>query len=390
MKYIQRDILTYFRKFYDTFPTVTLCGPRQSGKTTFCRKEFPDLDYVNFENSGIRQIAYEDPISFVGQYKKGAIFDEVQLVPEIFSALQLLIDEDRFNNHNNRKFILTGSSNFALLPNLRQSLAGRTGILTLLPFSLHELQEGGFYNTVDEYIYLGGYPGIWDSDFNMKTDIMESYINTYVERDVRRIMEVKDLNKFTTFLKLCAARIGTELNRSSIAVELGVAVSTIENWLSILQTSYVLFLLKPWHSNINKRLTKSPKVYFYDTGLACMLLNIHDSNNIFLNPMRGQLFENLVITNQMKKMLNFGIKDEIFFYRDKSGKEIDLLINTSEGLMAYEIKSGATYRPDYMSNIKYIKKLFGDSIIKSGVIYTGETELKNSEEGIYNYLNFQP
>ena len=203
MKYIQRDILTYFRKFYDTFPTVTLCGPRQSGKTTFCKKEFPDLDYVNFENSGIRQIAYEDPISFVGQYKKGAIFDEVQLVPEIFSALQLLIDEDRFNNHNNRKFILTGSSNFALLPNLRQSLAGRTGILTLLPFSLHELQEGGFYNTVDEYIYLGGYPGIWDSDFNMKTDIMESYINTYVERDVRRIMEVKDLNKFTTFLKLC-------------------------------------------------------------------------------------------------------------------------------------------------------------------------------------------
>lgn len=388
MRYIQRDILPYLRKVYDIFPSVTLCGPRQSGKTTLCRKEFPDLEYVNFENSGIRQIANDDPISFVSQYERGAIFDEVQLVPEIFSALQVLIDEDRFKNNTKRKFILTGSSNFALLPGLRQSLAGRTGVLTLLPFSINELKEGEFKKTVDEYIFYGGYPGIWDSDLSVKTDIMESYINTYVERDVRRIMEVKDLDKFTIFLKLCAARIGTELNRSSIAVELGVAVSTIENWLSVLQTSYVLFLLKPWHSNINKRLTKSPKVYFYDTGLACTLLNITDPQNIFLNPMRGQLFENLVVTNEMKKLLNFGIKDELFFYRDKSGKEIDLLINTPEGLRAYEIKSSATYRQDYMANIKYIKKLLGDSIISSGVIYTGETTLNKQEEGIYNYLNF--
>ena len=387
MQYIKRDILPYFRKIYDTFPTVTLCGPRQSGKTTLCRKEFPELEYVNFENFGIRQIASEDPISFVSQYKSGAIFDEVQLVPEIFSALQVLIDEDRFKEDKKRKFILTGSSNFALLPNLRQSLAGRTGILTLLPFSVHELQEGGFNKNADEYIYFGGYPGIWDSDSEMKTVIMESYINTYVERDVRRIMEVKDLNKFAIFLKLCAARIGTELNRSSIAVELGVSVSTIENWLSVLETSYILFLLKPWYNNIGKRLTKSPKIYFYDTGLACTLLNINDPKNIFLNPMRGQLFENLVIANQMKRVLNFGIKDELFFYRDKGGKEVDLLINTPEGLKAYEIKSGATYRTDYMENIKYLKKLLGDQIIESGVIYTGETNLKKQEEGIYNYLN---
>lgn len=386
MKYIKRDIITYFRKIYETFPTVTLCGPRQSGKTTLCRKEFPELEYVNFENSGIRQLAIEDPMGFVSQYKKGAVFDEVQLVPQIFSALQVLIDEDRFNNNNERKFILTGSSNFAFLPNLRQSLAGRTGILTLLPFSVHELREGGFDKKIDEYIYLGGYPGIWDTNFDMKTDIMESYINTYVERDVRRIMEVKDLNKFTTFLKLCASRIGTELNRSSIGVELGVSVSTIENWLSVLETTYILFLLKPWHSNIGKRLTKAPKIYFYDTGLACTLLNIYGSENFFPNPMRGPLFENLVITNQMKKLLNFGIRDDIFFYRDKSGKEIDLLISNSEGLTAYEIKSSSTYRTDYMSNIKYIKKLLGEQVIKSGVIYTGDVEIKRQEEGVYNYL----
>lgn len=387
MDYIQRDIQPYFRKIYETFPSVTLCGPRQSGKTTLCRKEYPELEYVNFENSGIRQIAMNDPIGFVSQYNKGAIFDEVQLVPDIFSALQVIIDEDRFTNNNKRKFILTGSSNFSLLPNLRQSLAGRTGILTLLPFSVHELKSGGFDKKVDDYIYFGGYPGIWDNDLNMKTDIMDSYINTYVERDVRRIMEVKDLNKFTTFLKLCAARIGTELNRSSIAVELGVSVSTIENWLSVLETSYILFLLKPWYSNIGKRLTKSPKIYFYDTGLASTLLNIYDPQNIYLNPMRGPLFENLVIINQLKKLLNFGIKDDLFFYRDKSGKEIDLLINTSDGIMAYEIKSGATYRTDFMDNIKYLKKLLGEQLIKTGVIYTGETEFRKQDEGIYNYLN---
>lgn len=388
MKYIQRDILPYLRKIYDAFPTVTLCGPRQSGKTTLCRREFPNLEYVNFENSGIRQIAIEDPVSFVAQYTNGAIFDEIQLVPEIFSALQVLIDEDRFKDNHDRKFILTGSANFSLLPNMRQSLAGRTGVLTLLPFSLHELQQGGLDRSADEYIYLGGYPGVWDAHFSMKNDIMDNYINTYVERDVRRIMEVKDLNKFTTFLKLCAARIGTELNRSSIAVEVGVAVSTIDHWLSVLQASYVLFLLKPWHSNINKRLTKSPKLYFYDTGLACTLLNIYDSQSIFLNPMRGQLFENLIIADQVKKLVNFGIKDEMFFYRDKSGKEIDLLVSTPTGLRAYEIKSGAVYRPEYMANIKYLKKLLGDDVVKSGVIYTGEVELNKPEEGVYNYLRF--
>lgn len=387
MDYIQRNIQPYLHKIYDAFPTVTLCGPRQSGKTTLCRKEFPDLEYVNFENPSLRQIIAEDPLGFVAQYKKGAIFDEVQLVPDIFSALQIVIDEDRFNNHPARKFILTGSSNFSLLPNLRQSLAGRTGIVTLLPFSVDELVKGGFLENVDTYIFQGGYPGVWDSSTELKTDIMESYINTYVERDVRRIMEVKDLNKFTLFLKLCAARIGTELNRSSIAVELGVAVSTIENWLSVLQATYILFLLKPWHSNIGKRLTKSPKLYFYDTGLASTLLNINNSESLFFNPMRGQLFENMVISNQIKKLLNFGIKDEIFFYRDKSGKEIDLLIQTSEGINAYEIKSGASYKSDYMNGIKYLKKILGDSIVKSGVIYAGEAELAKQEEGIYNYLN---
>ena len=388
-KYVQRDILPYLKKMLQGFPTVSLCGPRQSGKTTLCRTEFPHLEYVNLENPGLRQLALQDPVGFIAQFDKGAIFDEIQLVPELFSSLQVVIDDDRFNNNKSRKFILTGSSNFSLMPQLRQSLAGRTAILTLLPFSLHELKAAYMSASTDEYIFNGGYPLVWDSDSDMRTEILENYINTYVERDVRRLMEIKDLNKFHIFLKLCAARIGTELNKSSLSIELGVSVSTIDNWISVLETSYVIFLLKPWFSNIGKRLTKTPKVYFYDTGLACTLLNITSIRDFYLNPLRGQLFENLVISNYQKKVYNFGIKEELFFFRDKTGNEVDLLIDTNEGIKAYEIKSGATFQPEYMKNIKYLKKLLGEKIYESGIIYTGEMELPKKEESIINFTNFK-
>lgn len=387
--YIQRDIQPYLNKMLEGFPTVSLCGPRQSGKTTLCRMEFPQLEYVNLENPGLRLLALQDPVGFVSQFEKGAILDEIQLVPELFSSLQIVIDEDRFNSNNTRKFILTGSSNFALLPNLRQSLAGRTAILTLLPFSLHELQSADISLSADKYIFFGGYPAVWDSAVDLKTDILENYINTYVERDVRKLMEVKDLNKFHSFLRLCAARIGTELNKSSLSVELGISVSTIDNWISVLEASYVMFLLKPWFSNIGKRLTKTPKVYFYDTGLACTLLNITSSKELYLNPLRGQLFENMIIANYQKQIYNFGLKDELFFFRDKTGNEVDLLINTNEGIKAYEIKAGATFQPEFLKNIKYLKKLLGEKIYRSGIIYNGEMELPKKEESIINFINFK-
>lgn len=387
--YIQRDIQPYLHRMLEGFPTVSLCGPRQSGKTTLCRMEFPQLEYVNLENPGVRQLALQDPMGFISQFNSGAILDEIQLVPALFSSLQVVIDEDRFIGNNNRKFILTGSSNFALQPGLRQSLAGRTALLTLLPFSLHELKSGGYSESADEYIFYGGYPAVWDSGFDLKTDIMENYINTYVERDIRRLMEVKDINKFHNFIKLCAARIGTELNKSSLSVELGVSVSTIDNWISVLEASYVMFLLKPWFSNIGKRLTKTPKVYFYDTGLACTLLNITSAKDFYLNPMRGQLFENMIISDQQKKIYNFGLKEELFFFRDKTGNEVDLLINGKEGIKAFEIKAGATFQPEYLKNLKYLKKILGEKIYESGVIYNGETELPKKEEAIINFTNFK-
>lgn len=388
MNYISRTIQPALLRAFDIFPVITLCGPRQSGKTTLCRKEFPNLSYVNLEDIANRTFAMEDPVGFLMQFNDSVIIDEVQLVPELFSQIQVIVDENRFNGNNNQKFILTGSSNFSLLPNLRQSLAGRTGIYTLLPLSTHEIDQIKANVSVEELIIYGGYPAVWDSPLPSAKEILSQYIDTYVERDVRRLMEVKDLHKFSVFLRLCAARIGSELNKSSIAIEVGVSVPTIENWLSVLEASYVIYLLKPWHANIGKRLVKSSKLYFADTGIACRLLGISNEGHLMGHPLRGALFENLVINNTLKWIYNHGERNELYFYRDQSGREIDVIMERGGNLGALEIKAGKTFNTDFLKNIRYLKNILKEKLTYSGVIYAGSGELLKREEGVVNYKHF--
>lgn len=388
MDYINRTIQPTIRRAFEIFPVVTVCGPRQSGKTTLCRKEFPALAYANMEDVGNRSFAFEDPMGFLMQFPDGVIIDEVQLVPDLFSQIQVIVDENRFRGNNKQKFILTGSSNFSLLPNLRQTLAGRTGVYTLLPFSTGEIARKNDDISVEELIIYGGYPAIWDNSLKNAKEILSQYIDTYVERDVKRLMEIKDLHKFTVFLRLCAARIGSELNKSSLAVEVGVSVPTIENWISVLEASYVIYLLKPWYANIGKRLVKAPKLYFTDTGIACRLLGIADVSHILGHPLRGALFENLVINNLQKWIYNHGEKEDLYFYRDKSGHEIDLIREYGDTISAIEIKAGKTYNPDFLKNIRYLKNILKDKLKYSGVIYAGNPEILKEEEGVVNFRNY--
>ena len=370
------------------FPSATICGPRQSGKTTLCRKEFPELPYVNLEDLSIRQFAIEDPKGFLSQFPQGVIIDEVQQVPDILSQIQVIIDEDRFNGKENRKFLLTGSSNFTLLPQVRQSLAGRTAFLTLLPLSTQEIINGGFIDfTINNEIIKGGYPAVWTKTEENSRIILENYINAYVERDVRNILNIEDFRKFTTFVRLCASRIGYELNKSSLAIETGVSVPTVERWLSVLEATYVIYLLKPWYGNISKRLVKAPKLYFYDTGIATTLLGVNTTEQLTGHPLRGSLFENLVINNVIKYGYNKGLSENIYFYRDKSAHEVDLVWEQPNGLCAIEIKASMTYNPDYRKNLDYLKKLLNDKIIDSKIIYNGDAELKGEIE-VSNYKNF--
>lgn len=388
MQYIKRTIQPTLQRAFDIFPVITLCGPRQSGKTTLCRKEFPTLSYVNMEDVATRIFAKEDPKGFLSQFRDGVIIDEVQLVPELFSQIQVIVDDNRFRQDSIKKFILTGSSNFSLQPGLRQSLAGRTGIYTLLPLSTDEICEAKNEATTETLIISGGYPAVWDNPVDYRKELLANYIETYVERDVRRLHEVKDLHKFSVFLRLCASRIGSELNKSSLAVEVGVSVPTIENWLSVLEASYVVYLLHPWSANIGKRFVKTPKLYFIDTGIACCLLGISTPEHLMGHPLRGALFENLVINNLMKWLYNHGEKENIYFFRDKVGHEIDIVREFQGHLSAMEIKASKTFNVDYLKNIRYLKKLLGDKVERSGVIYDGDVELKKNEEGVINFRTF--
>lgn len=387
-KFINRAMQPTLLKSLKVFPVVTVCGPRQSGKTTMCRKEFPHLPYMNLEDLSTRRFAIEDPKGFLFQFPKGAILDEVQLSPDLFSQVQVIVDQDRFQGNGERKFILTGSSNFSFLPQIRQSLAGRTSFLTLLPLSTVELLNAHYDFSTEEEIIRGGYPNVWVNAEDMTRFILDNYINAYVERDVRKLLNIEDYNKFSILLKLCASRIGYELNKSSLAIEVGVSQPTVERWLSVLSNSYIIFLLPPWHANISKRLVKSPKLYFYDTGIACTLLGIDSKEKLMGHPLRGSLFENLVINNVVKNGFNNGFKKDLFFYRDKSGHEVDLLFETSSGLSAYEIKAGMTYNSDYTKNLVYLKAILGEKLSGSGVIYNGDVEKPSGDIGIYNYRKF--
>ncbi len=371
-------------KFYHA---ITLTGPRQSGKTTLVRNFFPELPYVNFEDIPTRMEAMNDIKAFIRRFPKGLIIDEAHNYPDIFSAIQVEIDEDIFNRKKERLFIVTGSSNFSLLEKVTQSMAGRTAVLSLLPLSLKELGQQVKNVSTDTLILNGGYPAIWANDIP-RTMLFSDYYSTYVERDARQVVNLKEINAFHHFIRLCAGRIGSEFNASALSSETGATTRTINNWLNILGASYIVYLLPPYHENIGKRLTKTPKLYFYDTGLAAYLLGIANENQLQTHPLRGSLFENFVINEMLKERYNHGLDNNFCFYRDKSHREVDVIQVNGLSLNAYEIKSSMTYKPDFFNNINYFKSLLNEKIVRTAVIYDGENENHNPEYALYNFRNF--
>ena len=378
---IERELKVKLELLATKYPIVTLTGPRQSGKSTLLRNTFPDYAYVSLENTENRLFAQTDPNGFLATYPDKTIIDEAQLVPVLFSYLQ---------THTDLKgkvgmYFLAGSQNFLLMESITQSLAGRTAILKLLPFSRIELKTANkSKESVDEEIFTGSYPRIYDKDI-AAIDFYPYYIQTYIERDVRQLKHIGDINKFILFLKMCAGRIGQSLNLSSLANECGIAVSTAQSWLSVLEASYIIYLLKPDHNNYSKRLVKTPKLYFYDTGVACSLLNIIQVEQIATHFLRGALFENLVINEFVKKNLNAGREPQLSFWRDKTGNEVDLIEQIGGKQNAYEIKSGSTYTSEYFKGLRYWANHSQAEMDACNVIYTGDKSLKTSFGNVLNW-----
>ena len=370
---IEREIAPYLTRLFQQYPFVTVTGPRQSGKTTLCRAAFPDLAYANLEAPDQRQFAESDPRGFLAQLGEGAIIDEIQHVPDLLSYLQVLADERRRNS----LFVLTGSEQFQLSSAISQSLAGRTALLRLLPFSLAERERIGASLTIDEMLVSGFYPRILDQRLEPR-QALGDYFETYVERDVRRMGEIRNLSSFRRFVRLCAGRVGQLLNLSALGSDAGVSHTTAREWLTVLEASYIVFQLPPYHANIRKRLVKSPKLYFYDVGLASFLIGIEHADQVVTHPLRGPLFENLVVAETLKHRFNRGLQPNLSFFRDSRGLECDLFYETGRGIGAIEIKSGATVASDYFTSLHRVAALMPNISTKT-VIYGGNTRQSRTD-----------
>jgi len=319
------------------YPVVTVTGPRQSGKTTLCRAAFPGKPYVSLETPDVREEALRDPRGFLARYPTGAVLDEVQRAPALQSYLQEIVDE----RGRNGDWVLSGSQNFALLERVTQSLAGRTAMLQLLPLSFEEVRTLGRPTSLDEQLLRGGYPRLYDQELAPRVWLAD-YVMSYVERDVRQLQDIGDLGAFQTFLRVCAGRVGQVLNLSALGADCGISHTTARRWMSVLESSYVAFLLRPLHRNVTKRLTKSPKLHFYDVGLAAYLLGIRTRDDLAYHPLRGALFENWVVSEVLKWRWNRGLSGEFAYYRDARGAEIDLVLDRPLEPIALEVKAGRT------------------------------------------------
>ena len=362
---IEREITPCLVGLFEQYPFVTVTGPRQSGKTTLCRTAFPDLDYVNLEAPDQREFAESDPRGFLARLGDGAILDEIQRVPDFLSYLQVLADEAGRNS----LFVLTESEQFRLSDAIGQSLAGRTTMLRLLPFSLAERQRTGASNGVDDILYSGFYPRIHDRKLEPR-QALGDYFETYVERDVRRIGEIRNLANFRRFVCLCAGRVGQLAHLSSLGADAGVSHTTAGHWLAVLEASYVLFRLPPFHANIRKRLVRTPKLYFYDVGLASYLIGIEHAGQLGTHPLRGPLFENAVVVEVLKHRFNRSRRSNLSFFRDSRGLECDLLCESGDGIDAIEIKSGATVASDWFDPLDRLAKTL-PGITTRAVVYGG-------------------
>ncbi|HRN41171.1 MAG TPA: ATP-binding protein [Vicingus sp.] len=372
---ITREIESLIKEYSKQFRSLLVVGPRQTGKSTLVKKVFPNKPYVSLENPDERLLAENDPRAFLYRFPKGAILDEVQRTPLLFNYLQEIID----NSDEDGLFILTGSNNLLLQSNISQSLAGRVGVIDLLPLTFQEIEKFGKTDySLNELIFKGSYPEIYDKNRN-PTLWYPAYIRTYVERDVRLIKNIENTLLFTKFLKICAGRVGQQVNVSAISNECGIDVKTVNSWISVLENTYVIKLLQPYYKSFNKRLVKTPKLYFYDTGLVCSLLNIKNTDELSFSHFRGSLVENYLLVELVKKIKNKGASESIYYWRDNNGVGVDILIDYGNKLLPIEIKSAQTFNNDFLSNIK---KFNSYSYNNNGwVIYDGKLEFE-TENGI--------
>jgi len=364
---IERDITDHLKSLAKKYPVVTVTGPRQSGKTTLVKHIFKEKDYINLENPEEREFAQTDPKGFLNKIPDGAILDEIQRVPNLLSYIQVIADE----KNREGMFILTGSQQFELLEFIDQSLAGRTALINLLPLSLSELKDYHTYTNKNEIIHKGFYPRIFDRHLD-PYQAYGDYYETYVERDLRKLINVKNLSQFQKFVKLCAGRIGQLVNLTGIGNDVGISHTTAREWLTILEASFIIFLLEPFYKNIRKRLVKSPKIYFYDVGLAAYLLGIEVETHLENHPLRGNLFENLVLMEVLKYRYNNGKKSNLNFYRDSTGNEVDVLYNVAQRAIAIEIKSAESISSDFFKGLRSFESALPEMVLDKALVYGGD------------------
>ena len=373
-----RKLQSRITELSTVWSVISITGPRQSGKTTLCKMAFPKYDYVNLEDVALRMAIKSDTKAFLLSHRDGLIIDEAQHLPEVFSAIQVIVDEDK-----SLRYVLSGSSDFLLMQSITQSLAGRVAVERLLPLSIEELGEIDSVSTV-ELMFSGFFPGVW-GDGKTPHEVYDSYLTTYIERDVRQIVNIKDRSAFLRFVTVCASRIGCEFNANGIAGEIGVSYKTIQEWMSVLETSYTAFRLYPYYRNVGKRLSKTPKIYFYDVGLACFLLGIDNPKQLNRHPLRGALFENMVVCDRLKERYNSGGRNNLYFYRDRSQHEVDLVQEYAMELRAFEIKSAQSYHIEFSKNLEYFRGVFGDDVISTSVVYNGDFEVRADFNRLVNY-----
>lgn len=378
---IKRKIQGILADWATKFPVVTITGPRQSGKTTLARMQFPEYTYVNLEDPEIRLLAEGDAREFFQQYPAPVIIDEVQRVPKLLSYIQVIVDREKKNG----QFILTGSQQPNLRAEISQSLAGRTAILQLLPLSIRELADAGIKMDRDEYLFKGFMPKLYDSSIEPEL-LYRNYFMTYVERDARQLINLRNSTHFEQFVKLLAGRVGQLVNLSSLSNDVGVSVSTLSEWLSVLEASHIIFRLPCYFQNFGKRLVKTPKLYFSEVGLASYLLGIKDVTQVARDPLLGGLFENMVVLEALKARYNAGKEGELYFFRDSKGMEIDLLLNENRELMPMEIKAARSYNPDFTGAIAKFRSLVPNSR-PGAVIYSGDLTPTIQETRFVNFAD---
>lgn len=380
---IKRHIAAQIKVALKKYPIIAITGPRQSGKTTLSKMLKPDYNYVNLEDITLRNFAKSDPKGFMETYKDGVIIDEIQYAPQLFSYLQVFTDL----RQKNGEYIITGSQNFLLLENITQSLAGRVAIFNLLPFSVGELQSGNYiFKDWEEYLLYGSFPRKWINNIDA-FDFYDNYVKTYVERDVRMIKNISNLDTFQKFIQLLAGRTGQLFNQSSLGSELGLDNKTINAWLNLLEASFIAFRLKPYYNNFSKRVVKTPKIYFYDTGLLAYLLGIRTVKDLQLHFAKGQLFENFILLEKIKQTWNLNSHEKYFFWRDTTGNEVDLLIERNQDLLSVEIKSGKTIHPDFFKALNHFKKINPNAI--SYLVYGGNEKQKRTDCTVLGFQDLE-